>query len=67
LRGDSPEPEKNQKSGRPSGALRWLHKAADARRWVLASSVSVEPFFNELHGDPEFERLLRRLGLQRSK
>lgn len=43
-------------------ALRWLHAAADVRSWPV-SQVPVEPFYAKLRGDPEFDRLLRRLGL----
>ena len=52
--------------GERASALRWLHAAADERSFLLAKSVAVEPFFAELHGDPEFERLLGRLGLRRT-
>ena len=52
--------------GDRAGALRWLHAAADERSWEVARAVAAEPFFRELHGDPEFERLLARLGLQRA-
>jgi tetratricopeptide (TPR) repeat protein len=53
--------------GDRAAALRWLHRAADARSWVVASSAPREPQFAVLYGDPEWERLLGRLGLQPSQ
>jgi len=52
--------------GDRADALRWLHAAADVRRWPV-TQVPVEPFYAKLHGDPEFERLLRRLGTMQTR
>ncbi len=48
--------------GDKEGALDWLEKAYDGRRYHLVF-LKVEPQFDILRGEPRFESLLRRIGL----
>ena len=52
--------------GDRASALRWLHAAADVRRWPV-TQVPVEPYYAKLRGDPEFDRLVRRLGTMQTR
>jgi tetratricopeptide (TPR) repeat protein len=44
-------------------ALRWLEKAFDEHIRYVAY-INVAPFFDNLHSEPRFQVLLKRLGLQ---
>ena len=52
--------------GDRASALRWLHAAADVRSWPVTQAAR-EPYYAQLYGDPEFDRLLRRLGLTQTR
>ena len=45
-------------------AFKWLQQSYDERDpWLL--NVRVDPGFDNLHSDPRFEALVRRIGLVR--
>jgi hypothetical protein len=44
-------------------AFAWINKAADDR-FIVLSSVKVDPVFDSLRSDPRFTDLLRRIGLE---
>jgi hypothetical protein len=50
--------------GDKSEAFRWLDKAYDERsHWLVW--LSLDPRWNDLHADPRFDQLRRRIGLIR--
>jgi DNA-binding winged helix-turn-helix (wHTH) protein/tetratricopeptide (TPR) repeat protein len=49
--------------GRPDRAIDWLQRAANQRTDVLVFAA-VHPAFRPLRGDPDFESLLRRVGVR---
>ena len=51
--------------GDREGALRWLDRAVEERDDFLVT-IAVDHHHRDLHGDPRFEALLRRLGLPTS-
>ena len=44
-------------------AFRWLNKAYEDRAFHMMF-LRADPFFESLHGDPRYEELIRRIGLQ---
>ncbi len=44
-------------------AIEWLEKACDQKDVEVAYSLKIEPAFDDLHQDPRFQNLLRRVGL----
>jgi TolB-like protein len=49
--------------GDNDGAIRWLERGADERTWWV-THLPTRPEYAPLRGDPRFEALVRRLGLQ---
>jgi TolB-like protein/Tfp pilus assembly protein PilF len=49
--------------GEKDKAIEWLDKAVE-RRSFSVWFMRVDPFFDSLHGDPGYEELIRRIGLQ---
>jgi len=48
--------------GNKDQALEWLEKSYRERVGLLAF-LKVDPWFDELHSEPRFQDLLRRIGL----
>lgn len=44
-------------------AFQWLEKSVEAREGHELTLMAVDPMWNNLHGDPRFSNLLRRIGL----
>jgi tetratricopeptide (TPR) repeat protein len=50
------------RAGRNNEALEWLEKAFEAHDANMPS-ISVDPIFDDLHDEPRFQNLLRRMNL----
>ena len=50
--------------GEMDEAFRRLDRAFDQRALLLGWTLRVDPSFKSLHGDPRFDDLLRRMGLE---
>jgi TolB-like protein/DNA-binding winged helix-turn-helix (wHTH) protein len=50
-------------AGEKDKAFEWLEKAYDAREGGELTLMAVDPVWKNLHGDPRFAGLLRRIGL----
>jgi hypothetical protein len=50
-------------AGEKDKAFEWLEKAYQAREGEELTLLAVDPVWNNLHGDPRFSDLLRRIGL----
>jgi hypothetical protein len=50
-------------AGEKDEAFQWLDKAYAERDGEDIALLNCDPFFKNLHGDPMFADLLRRLGL----
>jgi TolB-like protein/transposase len=57
------EAKAESKRARELNTFAWLDKAYQDRTYLLIW-LKVEPRFDSLHGDPRFQDLLRRIGLQ---
>ena len=49
--------------GKKDKAFAWLEQAYQAREGILLGMVNSDASFNNLHGDPRYSDLLKRLGL----
>ena len=49
--------------GEKDKAFEWLEKAYEAREGGELTLLAVDPVWNNLHGDPRFSDLLKRIGL----
>jgi TolB-like protein/DNA-binding winged helix-turn-helix (wHTH) protein/tetratricopeptide (TPR) repeat protein len=50
-------------AGEKETALEWLNKSYEAREGEELTLIAVDPFFNDLRGEPQFSALLERIGL----
>jgi TolB-like protein/DNA-binding winged helix-turn-helix (wHTH) protein/Tfp pilus assembly protein PilF len=50
-------------AGEKDLAFQWLEKSMEAREGQELTLLAVDPMWNNLHGDPRFSNLLRRIGL----
>jgi len=50
-------------AGQKNLAFQWLEKSLEAREGQELTLLAVDPMWNNLHGDPRFSNLLRRIGL----
>jgi TolB-like protein/DNA-binding winged helix-turn-helix (wHTH) protein len=50
-------------AGQKDLAFQWLEKSMEAREGQELTLLAVDPMWNNLHGDPRFSNLLRRIGL----
>ena len=50
-------------AGEKNLAFEWLEKSMEGREGQELTLLAVDPMWNNLHGDPRFSNLLRRIGL----
>jgi hypothetical protein len=50
-------------AGEKDLAFQWLEKSIEAREGQELTLLAVDPMWNNLHGDPRYVSLLRRIGL----
>jgi tetratricopeptide (TPR) repeat protein len=50
-------------AGEKDLAFEWLEKSIEAREGQELTLLAVDPMWNNLHGDPRYKSLLRRIGL----
>lgn len=55
--------ENYAQGGEKDKAFEWLEKSYEAREGQELTLLAVDPVWNNLHGDPRFSDLLRRVGL----
>ena len=50
-------------SGEKDKAFEWLNKAYDERDGMDIALLKCDPAYKNMHGDPRFAAMLRRMGL----
>jgi hypothetical protein len=50
-------------AGDKDNAFEWLNRAYEQREGKSITLLKCDPYFKNLHGDPRFSALLRRLGI----